>query len=96
MAKAKHTGPVVLTANDLLTGLIVYWTGTAWSRHFDEAQRGSGAEARATFEAIGQKAEAANEIVGPYLVVLDEAGASPIALRERQRHAGPLSLLSAA
>lgn len=95
MAKAKHTGPAVLTANHLLSGAVVFWTGTGWSPRLDEAERAADADARAALDAVGLYEEAANTVVGAYLVVLDEAG-TPVALRERQRLAGPLATLAAA
>lgn len=95
MGKAKAAGPAVLTANDLLTGAIVYWSGAAWTPSADAAQRATGADAREALAAIGHDAEARNEVVGAYLVVLDASGERPVALRERQRLAGPLATLPA-
>ena len=34
---AKSTSPAVMTANDLLSGDTVWWTGTGWSREIGEA-----------------------------------------------------------
>lgn len=84
---AKTNGPAVLTANDLLTGAIVYWTGARWSERFAEAARADAAE-RDTLTAVGADEEARNVVVGAYLVTLGADGA-PALLRERQRLAGP-------
>lgn len=86
----KPQGPALLTANDLLSGVIVYWTGTGWSRDIDAATRANTDEARMALEAAGRAAEDANTVVGAYLITLDASGA-PAALRERRRLAGPLA-----
>ncbi len=39
MAKLKPATVAILTANDLLSGAIVYWTGSAWSQAAAAAQR---------------------------------------------------------
>ena len=89
MAKLKPTSTAILTANDLLTGAIVYWTGTAWSRALDDAKRASDAEGHNALEAIGAAEEAVDNVVGAYLVALDPMSGKPLALRERQRWFGP-------
>jgi len=89
MAKIKPTSTAVLTANDLLTGAIVYWTGAEWARSIAFAKRATGAEAQETLEAAGKAEEAANTVVGAYLMALDPVSGTPIELRERQRLAGP-------
>lgn len=96
MPKAKSNGPSVLTANDLLSGAIVYWTGSAWSRSILNAVRARDEAARADLTDVGAAAEAKNLVVGAYLVALDDAGERPVALRERQRLAGPFATLDAA
>lgn len=93
MPKAK--GPAVLTANDLLSGAIVYWTGESWSRSINAALRAADDADKAALCAVGAQAEASNTVVGAYLIVLDATG-EPVALRERQRLAGPLATLNAA
>lgn len=89
MAKIKATSTAVLTANDLLSGAIVYWDGAAWETSLATAKRATGADAQATLEAAGKAEEAANTVVGAYLMALDPVSGEPIALRERQRLAGP-------
>ncbi|WMS43997.1 DUF2849 domain-containing protein [Acuticoccus sp. MNP-M23] len=89
MAKLKPNSTAILTANDLLTGTIVYWTGTSWSRALDDAKRATDGDAHGVLEAIGRAEEAVDNVVGAYLVVLDSLTGKPIALRERQRWFGP-------
>lgn len=89
MAKDKRlAGPSILTANEMLTGAIVYWTGTAWSTEFTAAQR-VGPDGRADLEAVAQAEEGANRVIGAYLMALDPVTGVPVALRERQRMGGP-------
>lgn len=89
MAKIKTTSTAVLTANDLVTGAIVYWTGVEWTAAIGFAQRATGAEAQARLEAAGKAEEAANTVVGAYLMALDPMTGEPVELRERQRLLGP-------
>lgn len=89
MAKLKPTSTAVLTANDLATGAIVYWTGADWAKSLAFAQRATGTEAQTTLETAGKAEEAANVVVGAYLMALDPVTGTPIELRERQRLLGP-------
>jgi hypothetical protein len=89
MAKRRIRGPAVLTANDLLTGDVVFWTGIGWSRAIGEAVRITGEEECEALAAIGRCEEAENRVVGAYLVVLDPVTGAPVELRERRRLAGP-------
>ncbi|RAI00497.1 DUF2849 domain-containing protein [Acuticoccus sediminis] len=89
MAKEKRlAGPSVLTANEILTGAIVFWTGGGWSTEIAEAER-AGPDARADLEETGRDEEDANRVVGAYLVALDPESSEPVLLRERRRLAGP-------
>jgi len=91
MASSKiKDGPRILTANALLSGRIVYWTGSAWSRSADEAMRVSTPEEIAELEARGAAEEMVNMVVGAYLVPISESGTiEPLELRERRRLGGP-------
>lgn len=89
MAKKRSAGPAVLTANDLLTGDVVFWTGVDWARSIDAAVRGVGEDEREALAGIGRSEEAQNRVVGAYLVALDPVTGSPAELRERRRLAGP-------
>lgn len=91
MASSKnHDGPYILTANTLLTGRIVYWSGSTWSKTPDEALRATTADERAELEARGKTEEMVNMVVGAYLVPLAQRDvAEPVELRERRRLGGP-------
>ncbi|MEM0908341.1 MAG: DUF2849 domain-containing protein [Pseudomonadota bacterium] len=95
MARIKPTSTVFLTANDLLSGAIVYWTGDSWSTDVKRARHVSGEAAQAGLEAVGKAEEAANTVVGAYFVALDPINTIPLELRERQRRAGPSIALPA-
>ncbi|XWN33312.1 MAG: DUF2849 domain-containing protein [Devosia sp.] len=83
-----HDGPSILTANDLLSGAIVFWTGHDWSTDQGNAVRANPAD-RDTLTAVGTREEAENRVVGADLVALDAATGTPVHLRERQRLGGP-------
>ena len=90
MAKStKANGPSVLTANDLLSGAIVYWTDGDWTQAIDQATRAFDAAGREALAAKGASEEAANRVVGAYLMTLDPITETPVLMRERQRLAGP-------
>ncbi|MBJ3775220.1 DUF2849 domain-containing protein [Acuticoccus mangrovi] len=94
MAKQRvPKGPSVLTANDLLTGTIVYWTGDDWSASMHDALRADDEASRAALEAAARTEEDANRVVGAYLFALDPETGAPVALRERQRLGGPSIIL---
>lgn len=90
MASKIKDGPRILTANALLSGRIVYWTGSAWSRSADEAKRATTPTEIAELEARGAAEELVNMVVGAYLVPVSESGdIEPLELRERRRISGP-------
>ena len=83
-----------LSANDLRSGRVVWWTGFGWSAEFREAATAADDDARETLARIGRTEEAANAVVGPALVPLGPRGL-PAALREARRLAGPSITLPA-
>ncbi len=88
----KDTVSAVLTANDLLTGDVVYWAQQGhWSRHAEMAERAIDADQRQVLTETGLAQEAANLVVGAYLVDLsgDGVNARPKLLREARRRSGP-------
>lgn len=89
MARKRANGPAVLTANDLRSGDVVFWTGTRWAWSIEDAVTASGEEEREALAGIGRCEEAQNRVVGAYLVILDPATGAPVELRERRRLAGP-------
>ena len=84
----------VLSANDLRSGRVVWWTGFGWGSEFREAATADDDDARETLARIGRTEEAANTVVGPALVPLGPRGL-PAALREARRLAGPSITLPA-
>jgi len=89
MAKKTTAGPAVLTANRLLTGDTVFWSGCDWVASIHEAARAADACARTALAETGKAEEAANRVVGTYLVALDPVTGEPTTLRETRRLAGP-------
>ncbi|MEX2518624.1 MAG: DUF2849 domain-containing protein [Paracoccaceae bacterium] len=73
---AKTFSPAILTANDLLDGDAVWWTGEAWSRAIGAALIAGTAEAAAALTAEAASPAHANAVVGPYLIDI-EPGAAP-------------------
>ena len=82
MAKTKAKGPEVLTANELLSGRIVFWTGSAWSTEVRAAVRAASDEERAALAATGKAEEAKNAVVGAYLFEVNAETGQPTELRE--------------
>lgn len=77
----------VLTANRLLDGEVVFWSGERWVEQFASAQR---------FDAAGPAdavlAEAKTQptvLIDPYLIAVTDDGAAPVSFRERIRALGP-------
>ena len=93
MSAGKHPPlPVILLANDLLEGVVVFWTGTAWSPDPYKAYVAQKSDEAAALEAMGQRAFAQNLVVDPALVdvTLDQQGrAIPNHFRERFKVSGP-------
>ena len=78
-----------LTANRLVDGEVVFWTGAAWSERFAEARFYED-----ELEAESAEAHAKSQItllVDPYLIDVAEVegGVAPISYRERLRALGP-------
>ncbi len=76
----------ILTGNDLRTGAVVWWTGTVWSLHVEEAIDVSGAEDRI----IGRE-EAARRVNAAYAIDAELADGSPrpAHIKDRIRAHGP-------
>ena len=91
MAKKLVADQMVLSANRLADGRVIYLGIGGWTLDFAEARviRGPG-EAEAA-EAKGAEAVAGRLLVEPYLIAVEEAedGFVPSRLRERIRHLGP-------
>ena len=99
MANALPT-KAVLTANDVRSGDIVFWSADdSWTTDINRALISQGTETAETLLSKGQAEEAANRVVGTYLVALrpdDSTGPVPLKLRELRRLAGPSLPVSAA
>jgi hypothetical protein len=84
--------PVVLSANDLLAGDVVFLTASGWTRNPAEAEVAQDIDAAAFLEMRAGADVRANRIVDPYLVpVVIDAGGMPVArhFRELIRQKGP-------
>lgn len=77
----------VLTGNDLKTGEVVWWTGTGWSRHVDDA-----VDAGDRAEEILATEEAARRVNVPYIIDASrdaDGGVRPAHIKDRVRALGP-------
>ena len=76
----------ILTGNDLATGDVVWWTGSDWSRHVDDA-----VDAGDHADAILAAEEAARRVNASYVVEATRDGGSvrPAHIKERIRALGP-------
>ncbi len=82
---SRRGGPRIVTANDLRSGAVVFWTGAGWSRAPADALV---LREPATQEAALATAEAdALCVVGAYLAAVGDDGL--VHLRERIRTTGP-------
>jgi hypothetical protein len=82
---SRRGGPQVVTANDLASGAVVFWTGAGWSRNPDDARVLREAEAQQQALAAGEGDDL--RVVGAYLAAVSEDGL--VRLRERIRTTGP-------
>jgi hypothetical protein len=84
----KETKPQVLTANELLSGDVVFWSGSRWTADLEEAQILRNEPEREAALAEGASREL--EVVGPYLAAVRDGGSpEPNHIRERLRSLGP-------
>ena len=84
--------PVILLANDLLDGDVVFYAHGGWTRDPLRAEIATDEATAAIFEAAAAAASAANTVVEAYLVdvTLDALGrATPNHFRERFKTLGP-------
>lgn len=84
---AKPRGPQILTANHLLTGEAVFWTGDGWSPDYHAAEVLHRPEDQQDRLAMAEAA--AGTVVGPYLAGVAEGGPAPTHIREIIRTRGP-------
>jgi len=76
----------IVTGNDLTTGAVVWWTGTAWSRHITEA-----IDVGDKGEAIARREEAARRVNIPYVIEATPGAHGPVPahIKDRIRATGP-------
>ena len=76
----------VLTGNDLATGDVIWWTGTGWSRHVEQA-----GDVGVQGESIARAEEGARRVTGPYVIdaTPTAAGPRPAHIKDRIRALGP-------
>jgi sulfite reductase (NADPH) hemoprotein beta-component len=78
-----------LTANRLIDGEVVFWSGEAWVERFGQARLFDAEDAAEAAEAHA-KAEIAR-LIDPYLIEVApvDGGFAPVSYRERLRALGP-------
>lgn len=76
----------ILTGNDLPTGDVIWWTGTDWSRHVEEA-----ADVAEEGEGIARAEEGARRVNAPYVIeaTATPGGPRPAHIKDRVRALGP-------
>ncbi len=76
----------LLSGNDLASGDVVWWTGSGWSRHIEDA-----VDAGTQAETVAAVEEAARRVNVPYVVEAEPspAGARPLHIKDRVRALGP-------
>lgn len=77
----------VLTGNDLKTGDVIWWTGSDWSRHVDDA-----GDVGDEGEEILAREEAARRVNVPYIIEAsreDDGSVRPAHIKDRVRALGP-------
>lgn len=76
----------LLTGNDLPTGDVVWWTGSDWSRHVEEAS-----DVGEHGEALAREEEAARRVNAPYVIAatVTPEGPRPAHIKDRIRALGP-------
>lgn len=76
----------ILTGNDLKTGDVIWWTGSDWSRHVEDA-----VDVGEHGEAVRAPEEGARRVNASYLIegVGTSAGPRPAHIKDRIRALGP-------
>ena len=80
----KRFSPAVMTANDLLDGDAVWWTGVDWSRDLANATVADTPEAVEALTALATSAAHEATVVGPYLVDVTLAAGAPFPTVRRE------------
>ncbi len=76
----------ILTGNDLKTGAVIWWDGSGWSLHVEDA-----AEVVADIDATIAREQAARRVTGAYAIdaARNPDGVRPAHIKERIRALGP-------
>ena len=77
----------ILTGNDLKTGAVIWWTGSDWSLHVEDA-----ADVGDEADAIAAREEAARHVNSAYAIDAvreDHGGVRPGHIKDRIRALGP-------
>lgn len=76
----------ILTGNDLPTGDVVWWTGSEWSRHVEDA-----VDVDEHGEDIARREEGARRVNAPYVIEATQTpeGPRPAHIKDRVRALGP-------
>ena len=76
----------IVTGNDLKTGAVIWWQGSGWSLHVEDA-----VDAADQAEAIAAREEAARNVVAAYVIDGEKTadGVRPGHIKERIRALGP-------
>ena len=76
----------LLTGNDLASGDVIWWTGSAWSRHVEDA-----GDVGDQGESIARAEEGARRVNGPYVIdaTATPEGPRPAHIKDRVRALGP-------
>lgn len=76
----------IVTGNDLMTGAVIWWTGSDWSLHVEDA-----ADAGEQGEEIAASEDAARRVNNPYVIEgeITADGVRPAHIKDRIRAAGP-------
>lgn len=88
MAEKRPSLPLLLTAQDLRRGGVVYWDGTGWSARIEEGLVARDEAAAAALEAVRDDPAQRGEVIDLFLFsVRDDS--TPAHFRERARLIGP-------
>lgn len=76
----------LLTGNDLASGDVLWWTGSAWSRHVEQA-----GDVGDQGESIASTEQGARHVVGAYVIDATPTadGPRPAHIKDRIRAIGP-------
>ena len=76
----------ILTGNDLPSGDVIWWTGSAWSRRVEDA-----ADVGDAGQSLAAVEEAARRVIGAYVIeaTAGPAGPRPAHIKDRIRALGP-------